>query len=155
MISGQEHALIFLELQILDLVLTMSIYLIRHAQSEANINGRTRSHAAIVLSEQGKQQAEQLCEVLPTIDHVIISKYQRTYQTAQPILHKYHITAEVDHNLHEFSYLSERNALTPIWMIASNGLIRIGSEWIMTIGMPMMRNLLLTYMCECNVFMKN
>ncbi len=92
----------------LGLVLKMSIYLIRHAQSEANINGRTRSHAAIALSEQGKQQAEQLCEALPPIDHVIISKYQRTYQTAQPILHKYQITAEVDHNLHEFSYLSER-----------------------------------------------
>lgn len=86
----------------------MSIFLIRHAQSEANMNGRTRSHAAIALSEQGKQQAKQLCEALPPIDHVIISKYQRTYQTAQPILYKYQITAEVDNNLHEFSYLSER-----------------------------------------------
>lgn len=86
----------------------MSIYLIRHAQSEANMNGRTRSHAAIELSEQGWQQAKQLCEALPPIDHVLISKYHRTYQTAQPILLKYQITAEIDDNLHEFSYLSER-----------------------------------------------
>ncbi len=85
----------------------MSIYLIRHAQSEANINGRARSHAAIELSEQGWQQAKQLCEALPLIDHVMISKYHRTYQTAQPVLLKYQITAEVDDNLHEFSYLSE------------------------------------------------
>lgn len=85
----------------------MSIYLIRHAQSEANINGRARSHAAIELSEQSWQQAKQLCEALPPIDHVMISKYYRTYQTAQPVLLKYQITAEVDDNLHEFSYLSE------------------------------------------------
>ncbi len=33
---------------------TMSIFLIRHAESEANINGRTLSHASIALSENGK-----------------------------------------------------------------------------------------------------
>lgn len=86
----------------------MAIFLIRHAESEANINGRTLSHADISLSENGKTQAEKLCEKLPEVHHVIISKYKRTYQTSQPILYKYQITAEVDHNLHEFSYLSER-----------------------------------------------
>ncbi|ENX38140.1 histidine phosphatase family protein [Acinetobacter sp. NIPH 2100] len=85
----------------------MSIFLIRHAQSEANINGRALSHASIRLSDHGKEQAKQLCELLPEIAHVIISKYHRTYQTAEPILHKYQITAEVDEHLHEFSYLSE------------------------------------------------
>ena len=85
----------------------MAIFLIRHAESEANINGRTLSHADISLSENGKTQAEKLCEKLPKVHHVIVSKYKRTYQTAQPILYKYQITAEVDHNLHEFSYLSE------------------------------------------------
>ncbi|MGL5140840.1 MAG: histidine phosphatase family protein, partial [Acinetobacter baumannii] len=29
----------------------MSIFLIRHAESEANINGKTLSHASIALSE--------------------------------------------------------------------------------------------------------
>ncbi|ENW06563.1 hypothetical protein F934_00629 [Acinetobacter beijerinckii ANC 3835] len=87
---------------------TMSIFLIRHAESEANINGRTLSHASIALSENGKQQAKQLCVSLPQIDYVIISKYLRTYQTAEPILQKYRITAEIDGNIDEFSYLSER-----------------------------------------------
>ena len=87
---------------------TMSIFLIRHAESEANINGRTLSHASITLSENGKRQAKQLCVSLPQIDYVIISKYLRTYQTAEPILQKYRITAEIDGNIHEFSYLSER-----------------------------------------------
>lgn len=86
----------------------MSIFLIRHAESEANINGRTLSHASIALSENGKQQAKQLCVSLSQIDYVIISKYLRTYQTAEPILQKYRITAEIDGNIDEFSYLSER-----------------------------------------------
>lgn len=85
----------------------MSIFLIRHAQSEANINGRALSHASIRLSDHGKEQAKQLCELLPEIDHVIVSKYLRTYQTAEPILQKYQLSAEIDENLHEFSYLSE------------------------------------------------
>ncbi|NNP67031.1 histidine phosphatase family protein [Acinetobacter sp. Ac_5812] len=85
----------------------MSIFLIRHAQSEANINGRALSHASISLSDHGKEQARQLCELLPKIDHVIVSKYLRTYQTAEPILQKYKLSAEIDENLHEFSYLSE------------------------------------------------
>ncbi|RXS99525.1 histidine phosphatase family protein [Acinetobacter junii] len=86
----------------------MSIFLIRHAESIANINHRSDCHASIELSESGKQQAQRLCEELPAIDHIIISKYLRTYQTAEPILQKYELEAEIDPNIHEFSYLSER-----------------------------------------------
>jgi broad specificity phosphatase PhoE len=86
----------------------MSIYLIRHAESEANINGKTLSHASIALSENGHIQAQALCSKLPKIDHVMVSKYLRTQQTAAPILEKYKLDFEVDEHLHEFSYLSER-----------------------------------------------
>lgn len=86
----------------------MSIFLIRHAESEANINGKTLSHASIVLSENGHIQAQNLCSMLPKIDHVMVSKYLRTQQTAAPILEKYKLDFEVDEHLHEFSYLSER-----------------------------------------------
>ena len=86
----------------------MSIFLIRHAESEANINGKTLSHASIALSENGYIQAQNLCSILPKIDHVIVSKYLRTQQTAIPILKKYNLDFEVDEHLHEFSYLSER-----------------------------------------------
>lgn len=54
-----------------------------------------------------KHKLKKLCEKLPKVHHAIVSKNKRTYQTAQPILYKYKITAEVDHNLHEFSYLPE------------------------------------------------
>lgn len=86
----------------------MAIFLVRHAESEANINGKTLSHASIALSEHGHRQAKHLCSKLPVIDHVIVSKYLRTRQTAAPILEKYGLSLEVDEHLHEFSYLSER-----------------------------------------------
>ncbi|HGW4638373.1 histidine phosphatase family protein [Acinetobacter baumannii] len=38
----------------------MSIFLIRHAESEANINGKTLSHASIALSENGHKKAQAL-----------------------------------------------------------------------------------------------
>ncbi|EXC24987.1 MULTISPECIES: histidine phosphatase family protein [Acinetobacter calcoaceticus/baumannii complex] len=86
----------------------MSIFLIRHAESEANINGKTLSHALITLSEHGHKQAQALCSQLPKIDHVIVSRYLRTHQTAAPLLEKYNFTYEIDEHVHEFSYLSER-----------------------------------------------
>ncbi len=86
----------------------MSIFLIRHAESEANINGKTLSHALITLSENGHKQAQALCSQLPKIDHVIVSRYLRTHQTAAPLLEKYNLTLEIDEHVHEFSYLSER-----------------------------------------------
>lgn len=86
----------------------MSIFLIRHAESEANINEKTRSHASIALSENGHKQAQALCSKLPKIDRVIVSQYLRTHQTATPLLEKYNLNFEVDEHLHEFSYLSER-----------------------------------------------
>jgi len=85
----------------------MSIFLIRHAESEANINGKTLSHASIALSENGHKQAQALCSKLAEIDHVIVSQYLRTHQTATPLLEKYNLNFEVDEHLHEFSYLSE------------------------------------------------
>ncbi|MFW2047256.1 histidine phosphatase family protein [Acinetobacter variabilis] len=89
----------------------MSIFLIRHAESEANISGKTLSHASIALSENGHIQAQKLCSMLPKIDHVMVSKYLRTQQTAAPILEKYKLDFEVDEHLHEFSYLSERKCV--------------------------------------------
>ena len=86
----------------------MAIFLVRHAESEANINGKTLSHASIALSEHGHRQAQDLCSKLPVVDHLIVSKYLRTQQTAEKKKKKYGLSLEVDEHLHEFSYLSER-----------------------------------------------
>lgn len=41
----------------------MAIYLIRHAQSLGNVNGRTESHASIPLTDLGHLQAQKLTEL--------------------------------------------------------------------------------------------
>lgn len=84
----------------------MAIYLIRHAQSVGNIDGQTDSHASIELTELGHQQAEKLAEVLPQANKIMISPYLRTLQTAQPLLNRDGLEAEVL-SIQEFSYLSD------------------------------------------------
>ena len=84
----------------------MAIYLIRHAQSVGNIDGQTDSHASIELTELGHQQAEKLAEVLPQANKIMISPYLRTLQTAQPLLNRDGLEAEIL-QIQEFSYLSD------------------------------------------------
>lgn len=84
----------------------MAIYLIRHAQSVGNVDGITQSHASIALTDLGHQQAQQLLDVLPQANHVIISPFLRTLQTAQPLLDRDQLTPEIL-PIEEFSYLSD------------------------------------------------
>ncbi|ENV35264.1 histidine phosphatase family protein [Acinetobacter gerneri] len=84
----------------------MAIYLIRHAQSLGNVNGRTESHASIPLTDLGHQQAQKLTELLPKADRVFISAFIRTRLTAEPILQRDHLSAEIL-DIQEFSYLSD------------------------------------------------
>lgn len=84
----------------------MAIYLIRHAQSVGNIDGQTDSHASIELTELGHRQAEKLAQVLPQANKIMISPYLRTLQTAQPLLNRDGLEAEIL-PIQEFSYLSD------------------------------------------------
>ncbi len=85
----------------------MGIYLIRHAQSVGNVNGRTASHAEIELTEYGHEQAEQLTQTLPLAKRVITSSFLRTAQTAAPILKRDQCKVDV-FEIEEFSYLSDQ-----------------------------------------------
>ena len=84
----------------------MAIYLIRHAESVGNVNGRTASHASIELTDLGHEQAEKLAAKLPLADRVYISSFLRTRQTAQPLLERDQLVPEVV-AIEEFSYLSD------------------------------------------------
>lgn len=84
----------------------MAIYLIRHAESVGNVNGRTSSHSSIELTEAGYEQAQKLATQLPFADHVYISSFLRTKQTAQPILERDQLDPEI-FAIEEFSYLSD------------------------------------------------
>nr|WP_227591488.1 histidine phosphatase family protein [Acinetobacter sp. Marseille-Q1620] len=84
----------------------MSIYLIRHAQSLGNVNGRAESHASIPLTDIGHLQAQKLTELLPKANRVFISPFIRTHLTAEPILQRDCILPEIL-DIQEFSYLSD------------------------------------------------
>ncbi len=85
----------------------MSIFLIRHAQSLGNVNGRAESHASIPLTELGHVQAQKLTKLLPKADRVFISAFIRTRLTAEPILQRDGISPEIL-DIQEFSYLSDQ-----------------------------------------------
>ena len=91
------------------------IYLVRHGQSHSNAGGEAMINADIPLTELGRQQAEQvaywLYETLgDNIDSIMVSKFLRTQQTAQPLVEKLAdksgLTPTVVEGLQEFDYLS-------------------------------------------------
>ena len=84
----------------------MAIFLIRHAQSEANIQLKTSSHAGIQLSQLGQQQAENLYHQLPYLHHVMSSKFARAQQTAEPLVKAYDLELQTNEDIQEFNYLA-------------------------------------------------
>lgn len=86
------------------------IYLIRHAESEANVGGVFMNSNNITITEKGKKQAEDLKEILEKPNRIIVSKYIRTVETAEPTIKKYN-DAEVHLWLdtHEFTYMDPSN----------------------------------------------
>ena len=83
-----------------------TLYLIRHAQSEANIGGISQPERDICLSATGQQQALALVSHLPSHRPVWVSEMRRTQQTAAPYCQRYAITPQVLPVLNEFSCLS-------------------------------------------------
>lgn len=81
------------------------LYFIRHAESLANTGGTTPDAAQIPLTEQGWQQAEALLDRFSQVDQIIVSPYLRTLQTAEPLLKRTGLTAQV-WPIEEFHYLS-------------------------------------------------
>jgi len=63
-----------------------TVYLIRHGETEWNVNGRWQGHADIPLNERGHQQATQLAQRLRDegvyFDYIYSSDLTRAYQTA-------------------------------------------------------------------------
>lgn len=82
------------------------IYLIRHAESHANVGVKTADPAGVRLTKQGHQQAVRLAENFEhKPDLIITSPYIRTLQTAQPLLKKYPSVQHEQWPVYEFTYL--------------------------------------------------
>lgn len=65
----------------------MRLYLVRHGQTEWNVNGRAQGHTDIDLDEVGKEQARCLAQAFQEIcvSKVVTSDLKRAYNTARAV----------------------------------------------------------------------
>jgi len=83
------------------------VYLIRHAESTANIGRKTATPESIELTEEGKQQARQLVDTISDQpDLIVTSPFIRTLRTAEPLLVKFPNSRHEQWLIQEFTYLS-------------------------------------------------
>ena len=76
------------------------IILIRHGESQANVQKELfRYSDTIKITEKGKQQADELVEILEKPDRIIVSKFIRTTETAVPLI-KYLEKENHRHDVH-------------------------------------------------------
>lgn len=81
-----------------------TLYFIRHAQSEANVNAILASQLDFPLSEVGRKDAIQIAMKLPkiaNIDCIISSPLIRAMETASPIGKQFNIPIETDERIIE------------------------------------------------------
>ena len=81
-----------------------TLYFIRHAQSEANVNAILASQLDIPLSEVGRKDAIKIAMKLPkiaNIDCLISSPLIRAMETASPIAKQFNISIETDERIIE------------------------------------------------------
>ena len=85
----------------------ISIWLIRHGESEANAGLPTSDVASIELTEKGHQEAQKVASAFTQAPSLIVtSPYIRTKQTAQPTIERFTSTPRAEWLVHEFTYLS-------------------------------------------------
>lgn len=83
------------------------VWLIRHAESLANIGAVTSTPKDIPLSDNGFAQARHLADsIILRPDLVVVSPYLRSQQTAEFLQNRYPDTPTEMLNVQEFTYLS-------------------------------------------------
>ena len=82
------------------------IYLVRHGQTDWNIEKKTQGHTDIPLNGTGKRQAEELAEKIADlkIDRIISSDLLRARETAEIINKKFKKEITLDSRIREINY---------------------------------------------------
>ena len=82
------------------------IYIIRHGQTDWNIEHRTQGHTDIALNTNGIKQAELMTQKIANlkIDSIISSDLKRAYMTAQIINKNFNKNIKTDKRLREFCF---------------------------------------------------
>ncbi len=82
----------------------MTLWIVRHGQTEANASGLLLGRADPDLDQVGRNQAEQIAQALPVPDRVISSSLARTRQTAAAIARDVTQDVEIDDHFIELDY---------------------------------------------------
>src|SRR5512133_1990184 len=84
----------------------LTVYFIRHAESESNAGMRTEHPATIRLTKRGIEQARLTSQIfINTPDLIVTSPYLRTQTTAAPLIERFPGTPHVEWWVQEFTYL--------------------------------------------------
>jgi 2,3-bisphosphoglycerate-dependent phosphoglycerate mutase len=84
-----------------------TIWLIRHAESRGNAGEMTDLPHSIALTELGHRQAGDLAEHFSqTPNLIVVSRYQRTVETALPTMRRFPTIPVVEWPIHEFTFLA-------------------------------------------------
>ncbi|HLI08517.1 MAG TPA: histidine phosphatase family protein [Ktedonobacteraceae bacterium] len=87
-----------------------TIFLIRHGESQSNAGWATTDPEKVALTPRGLEQAERIASYLEksqaSLNLIVISRYLRTLQTAQPARRRFPKVPLKVWNVHEFTYLS-------------------------------------------------
>lgn len=83
------------------------IFVVRHAESEANVGLATSNPEKISITKSGEDLSAKFAdEIEINADLIVISRHYRTLQTAQPLIEKYPQAILETWAIHEFTYLA-------------------------------------------------
>lgn len=86
---------------------THHVWLLRHGQSESNAGQPVDSPESPKITDFGRRQALLAAQALPEApDHVIVSRYVRSQETAEPILERFPQAQREIWNTREYTYLA-------------------------------------------------
>ncbi|WP_020471662.1 histidine phosphatase family protein [Zavarzinella formosa] len=81
------------------------LWLFRHGESLSNAGEATSGYSTIPLTERGHSQAQAIVGVCPQPARIVLSRYTRARQTAEPMLARFPDIPTEEADIHEFTYL--------------------------------------------------
>lgn len=85
----------------------VTVWFIRHAESESNAGLPTQDPASTPITPKGQQQSEQIALFLPRPPSLIVtSPYIRTKQTAEPTMQRFPEASQTEWPVQEFTFLA-------------------------------------------------
>lgn len=116
------------------------IYLVRHGQTDWNLEKKTQGHTDISLNENGKEQAKLISKVISNykIDKIYSSDLLRAKETAEIINENFGLDIILDNRLREINYGDLEGIARPtlsqdVWDIFNSNPEKLNAEPIINV----------------------